>query len=69
MGSLREVSVRRWVTCLKEDGALPTVVRPEKRGLCLQATRSVHDEKTLVAELIGGEIARGLGRLMRRYMT
>jgi hypothetical protein len=60
--SLRTVSVTRYVTPLREGGSLPAIVEGDDEGLYVLKFRGAgQGAKALIAELIGGEIARALG--------
>src|SRR6188472_2046766 len=59
---LRSVEVRRYVTPLREGGSLPAIVEADDGFLYVLKFRgAAQGIKALVAELIGGEIARTLG--------
>ena len=61
-GNLRRVNVTRYVTPLREGGSLPAIVEGSD-GYCyvLKFRGAGQGSKALIAELIGGEIARALG--------
>lgn len=60
--ALRTVHVTRYVTPLREGGSLPAIVEADDDGLYVLKFRGAgQGVKALVAELIGGEIARTLG--------
>lgn len=60
--SLRKVKATRYVTPLREGGSLPAIIEADDDGLYVLKFRgSGQGEKALVAELLGGEIARTLG--------
>jgi hypothetical protein len=63
MGSeLRNVNVTRYVTPLREGGSLPAIVEADDGFLYVLKFRGAgQGRKALIAELIGGEIARALG--------
>lgn len=62
---LRTVTARRYVTPLREGGSLPAVVEADDEGLYVLKFRGAgQGPKTLVAELIGGEVARAAGLLV-----
>jgi len=62
---MRQVSVTRYVTPLKEGGSLPAIVEADDDGLYVLKFRGARQgERALVAELIGGGIARALGLRM-----
>ena len=59
---LRTVDVRRYVTPLREGGSLPAIVEADDGFLYVLKFRGAGQGiKALIAELIGGEIARSLG--------
>jgi hypothetical protein len=59
---LRTVDVTRYVTPLREGGSLPAIVEADDGFLYVLKFRGAGQGiKALVAELIGGEIARALG--------
>jgi hypothetical protein len=59
---LRTVTATRYVTPLREGGSLPAIVEADDDGLYVLKFRgSGQGPKTLIAELIAGEIARALG--------
>jgi hypothetical protein len=59
---LRMVNVTRYVTPLREGGSLPAIVEAEDGFLYVLKFRGAgQGVKALIAELIGGEIARALG--------
>jgi hypothetical protein len=60
--SLRTVNVTRYVTPLREGGSLPAIVEADDDFLYVLKFRgSGQGSRALIAELIGGEIARTLG--------
>src|ERR1700727_346389 len=60
--SLRRVQVTRYVTPLREGGSLPAIAEADDGFLYVLKFRGAgQGEKALIAELIGGEIARALG--------
>ena len=60
--SLRTVDVTRYVTPLREGGSLPAIVEADDDFLYVLKFRGAgQGVKSLIAELIGGEIARILG--------
>lgn len=60
--SLRTVRVMRYVTPLREGGSLPAIAEADDGFLYVLKFRGAgQGVKALVAELIGGEIARALG--------
>lgn len=59
---LRQVNVIRYVTPLREGGSLPAIVEADDGFLYVLKFRGAgQGQKALIAELIGGEIARLLG--------
>ncbi|MFL5771812.1 MAG: HipA family kinase [Flavisolibacter sp.] len=59
---LRSVDVRRYVTPLREGGSLPAIVEADDGFLYVLKFRGAGQGiKALIAELLGGEIARALG--------
>jgi hypothetical protein len=59
---LRTVNVTRYVTPLREGGSLPAIVEADDQFLyVLKFHGAGQGSKALIAELIGGEIARALG--------
>jgi hypothetical protein len=59
---LREVAVTRYVTPLREGGSLPAIAEADDGFLYVLKFRGAgQGPKALIAELIGGEIARALG--------
>jgi hypothetical protein len=62
---IRTVNVTRYVTPLREGGSLPAIVEADDGFLYVLKFRGAgQGVKALVAELIGGEIARALGLLV-----
>ncbi|HYF68876.1 MAG TPA: HipA family kinase [Ohtaekwangia sp.] len=62
---LRRVNVTRYVTPLREGGSLPAIVEADDGFLYVLKFRGAgQGKKALIAELIGGEIARALGFLV-----
>jgi hypothetical protein len=62
ISELRTVNVTRYVTPLREGGSLPAIVEADDGFLYVLKFRGAgQGKKALVAELIGGEIARALG--------
>jgi hypothetical protein len=60
--SLRTVNVTRYVTPLREGGSLPAIAEADDGFLYVLKFRGAgQGPKALIAELIGGEIARRLG--------
>jgi hypothetical protein len=61
-GSIRHIYVTRYVTPLREGGSLPAIVEGDDGLLYVLKFRGAgQGPKALIAELIGGEIARTLG--------
>jgi hypothetical protein len=59
---LRTVNVTRYVTPLREGGSLPAIAEADDGFLYVLKFRGAgQGVKTLIAEIIGGEIARSLG--------
>jgi hypothetical protein len=59
---LRTVNVTRYVTALREGGSLPAIAEADDDFLYVLKFRGAgQGVKALIAELIGGEIARALG--------
>jgi hypothetical protein len=59
---IRTVNVIRYVTPLREGGSLPAIVEADDQFLyALKFRGAGQGKKALIAELIGGEIARALG--------
>lgn len=62
MLALRTVNVTRYVTPLREGGSLPAIAEADDQFLYVLKFRGAgQGTKALIAELIGGEIARALG--------
>ena len=62
---LRTVNMTRYVTPLREGGSLPAIVEADDGFLyVLKFSGAGQGVKALIAELIGGEIARALGLLV-----
>jgi hypothetical protein len=62
MDWLRTVNVTRYVTPLREGGSLPAIAEADDEFLYVVKFRGAgQGVKSLIAELIGGEIARALG--------
>lgn len=60
--SIRTVNVTRYVTPLREGGSLPAIAEADDDFLYVLKFRGAgQGPKALIAELIGGEIARALG--------
>jgi hypothetical protein len=68
--SLRSVLATRYVTALREGGSLPGLVEADDDGLYVAKFRGAGQGlRALVAEVIVGELARGLGFLMPELVT
>src|SRR5258705_13398899 len=62
---IRTVNVTRYVTPLREGGSLPAIAEADDGFLYVLKFRGAgQGPKALIAELIGGEIARALGLLV-----
>jgi hypothetical protein len=62
ISEIRSVNVTRYVTPLREGGSLPAIVEADDQFLYVLKFRGAgQGKKALIAELIGGEIARALG--------
>jgi hypothetical protein len=60
--TIRTVNVTRYVTPLREGGSLPAIAEADDDfNYVLKFKGAGHGPKALIAELIGGEIARALG--------
>jgi hypothetical protein len=65
MQNLRTVNITRYVTPLREGGSLPAIVEADDGFLYVLKFRGAgQGVKALIAELIGGELARALGLKM-----
>lgn len=63
--NLRTVSATRYVTPLREGGSLPAIIEGDELGTYVLKFRGAgQGPKALIAEIIGGEIARALGLRM-----
>ena len=59
---LRTVNITRYVTPLREGGSLPAIAEADDQFLYVLKFRGAgQGSKALIAELVGGEIARALG--------
>lgn len=59
---MRTVSVTRYVTPLREGGSLPAIVEADDDGMYVLKFRGAgQGRKALIAELVGGELARACG--------
>jgi hypothetical protein len=62
MPPLRHVNVTRYVTPLREGGSLPALVEADDQFMYVLKFRGAgQGKKALIAELIGGELARAMG--------
>ena len=62
---MRTVIATRYVTPLREGGSLPAVVEADDDGMYVLKFRGAgQGVKSLIAELVAGEIARALGLLI-----
>ncbi|MBN8578291.1 MAG: aminotransferase class I and II [Cytophagales bacterium] len=62
MLSLRHVTITRYITPLREGGSLPALVEADDQFMyVLKFKGAGQGRKALIAELLGGEIARALG--------
>ncbi len=59
--SLRTVNATRYVTPLREGGSLPAIVEADDDGMYVLKFRAGQGVKSLIAELVAGEIARACG--------
>ncbi|WP_069766278.1 HipA family kinase [Streptomyces sp. LUP47B] len=65
-----EVTVTRYITPLREGGSLPGLVEADDRGTyVIKFTGAGQGRKTLVAEVVAGELARRLGFRVPRLVT
>jgi hypothetical protein len=63
--SLRTVTATRYVTPLREGGSLPAIIEADDAGMYVLKFRGAgQGVKTLIAEIVAGEIARALGLLV-----
>jgi hypothetical protein len=59
---IRQVNVTRYITPLREGGSLPAIAEADDNFLYVLKFRGAgQGPKSLIAELLGGEIARALG--------
>ena len=59
---MRKITVTRYVTPLREGGSLPAIVEADDDGLYVLKFRGAgQGPKALAAEIVAGELARGLG--------
>ena len=59
---IRTVNVIRYITPLREGGSLPAIVEADDKRLYVMKFRGAgQGVKSLIAELVGGELARRLG--------
>ncbi|MEU1166605.1 HipA family kinase [Streptomyces sp. NPDC090075] len=67
---LKAVTATRYITPLREGGSLPGLVEADDLGMyVLKFTGAGQGRKTLVAEVVCGELARRLGFRMPRLVT
>ncbi len=67
---LKEVTATRYITSLREGGSLPGLVEADDFGTyVLKFTGAGQGRKTLVAEVVCGELARRLGLRVPRLVT
>ncbi len=67
---LKEVNATRFITPLREGGSLPGLVEADDFGTyVLKFTGAGQGRKTLVAEVVCGELARRLGLRVPRLVT
>ncbi|WP_432138984.1 MULTISPECIES: HipA family kinase [unclassified Streptomyces] len=67
---LKDVTATRFVTPLREGGSLPGLVEADDFGFyVMKFTGAGQGRKTLVAEVVCGELARRLGFRMPRLVT
>ncbi|MER6290484.1 HipA family kinase [Streptomyces sviceus] len=67
---LKEAIVTRYITPLREGGSLPGLVEADDRGTyVIKFTGAGQGRKTLVAEVVAGELARRLGFRVPRLLT
>jgi hypothetical protein len=67
---LQEVTATRYITPLREGGSLPGLVEADDFGTyVLKFTGAGQGRKTLVAEVVCGELARRLGLRVPRLVT
>src|SRR5512143_4374813 len=60
--TVRTVTATRYVTPLREGGSLPAIVEADDDGMYVLKFRGAgQGPKALIAELVGGEIARAVG--------
>ncbi|MFL5992721.1 MAG: HipA family kinase [Streptomyces sp.] len=67
---LKEAIATRYITPLREGGSLPGLVEADDRGTyVIKFTGAGQGRKTLVAEVVAGELARRLGFRVPRLVT
>lgn len=67
---MKKVVATRYITPLREGGSLPGLVEADDRGIyVLKFTGAGQGRKTLVAEVVCGELARRLGLRVPRLVT
>ena len=65
VAGIRSVTATRYVTPLRQGGSLPAIVEADDEGLyVLKFRAAAQGVRTLVAELIAGELGRALGLLV-----
>src|SRR5512143_2981539 len=63
--TVRTVTATRYVTPLREGGSLPAIVEANDEGMYVLKFRGAgQGPKALIAEVLGGEIARTTGLLV-----
>src|SRR5215475_544292 len=67
---LRQVDVTRYVTPFREGGSLPGLMEADDLGTyVVKYTGAGQGRKVLVAEIVTGELARGLGLPVPELVT
>ena len=67
---LKEAIATRYITPLREGGSLPGLIEADDRGTyVIKFTGAGQGRKTLVAEVVAGELARRLGFRVPRLVT
>src|SRR5580693_4194180 len=62
MTEIRTVAASRYVTPLREGGSLPAIVEADDDGTYVLKFRGAgQGQRALIAELLAGEIGRGIG--------
>jgi hypothetical protein len=63
--NLRTITATRYVTPLREGGSLPAIIEADDDGMYVLKFRGAgQGPKALIAELVGGELARAAGLLV-----